>query len=413
MNRYEKIKRSIIIIIIIVIAIFSSINARERRVNKEKEKNQVIKIMEEYNADIIRTTFKEKNYLISPYNIKIALNMLREGADGNTKDEIEKVLGNEKINDIKIKNKLSVANALFVKNDFKSSVKKEFTNTLKNKYHSEIIYDEFKTPKVVNDWVKEKTNGMIDKVLDKMKENSVMGIASALALDINWFNPFNCSDTKGEDFAKIDNSKIKTEMMHQTYKSNAKYFKDKEIEGIIIPYDTGINNVELEFVGILSKDNITDYIQNIDINKINNLIKNARETNGKLNVNLSLPRFSYSYEVEDFIVSLKKMGINDVFSPELSNLSKMADVKGILYVGDAIHKTKIDLNENGTVATAATYFDVMYKSAPLFEEKVEIIDLKFNKPFAYMIREKNTGEILFFGTVYEPNKWTKETCSYK
>ena len=105
------------------------------------------------------------------------------------------------------------------------------------------------------------------------------------------------------------------------------------------------------------------------------------------------------------------MGIKDVFSPELANLNRMSSAKGMLYVGDAIHKTKIDLNENGTVATATTYFDVMYKSAPLFEEKIEIIDLKFNKPFVYMIREKNTGEMLFFGTVYEPNKWAKETCS--
>lgn len=408
MSKSEKIKRSILIIVIMVIAFASIMDSRERR---HKIKEQEIKIMEEYNTDVIRTTFKEKNYLISPYNIKIALNMLKDGADGNTKDEIEKVIGKEKINNINIKNKLSVANAVFIKNDFKSSVKEEFANTMKDKYHSEIIYDEFKTPKVVNDWVKEKTNGMIDKVLDKMKENSVMGIASALALDIKWISPFNCPDTKEEDFTKIDNNKMKTEMMHQTYEDNAKYIKDDDVEGIIIPYNTDDNNVELEFVGLLPKNKVTDYVRNIDINKVNGLIATARETSNKLHVNLSLPRFSYSYEVDDFIASLKKMGIKDVFSPELANLNRMSSAKGMLYVGDAIHKTKIDLNENGTVATATTYFDVMYKSAPLFEEKIEIIDLKFNKPFVYMIREKNTGEILFFGTVYEPNKWAKETCS--
>lgn len=408
MSRYEKIKRSIIIIVIIIIAIFSSINARERRIKKESEKKEV-KIMEEYNSDIIRTTFKEKNYLISPYNIKMALNMLKDGADGNTKDEIEKVIGNEKINNINIKNKLSVANGIFIKNDFKSSVKKEFTNTMKDKYHSEIIYDEFKTPKVINNWVKEKTNGMIDKVLDKINENSVMGIASAIALDVEWLDKFQCSDTKKEEFIKIDNSKLNTEMMRQTYEANAKYIKDEEIEGIILPYNTGVEGIELEFVGLLPKNNITDYVRNIDINKINNSIKNARETNEKLHVILSLPRFSYSYEVEDFISSLKKMGINDVFSPSLANLSKISDTSGI-YVGDAIHKAKIDLNEEGTIASAVTYFDFLYKGA-LAEQNYEEIDLRFNKPFVYMIRERNTGEILFFGTVFEPNKWIGETCS--
>ena len=408
MSKSEKIKRSILIIIIMLIAFASIMDSRNKRA---KEKEQVIKIVEEYNTDIIRTTFKEKNYLISPYNIKIALNMLMEGADGNTKDQIEKVIGKEEIKDINVKNKLSVANAIFIKNDFKSSVKKDFTNTMKDKYHSEIIYDEFKTPKVVNDWVKEKTNGMIDKVLDKMKENSVMGIASALALDIKWFSPFNCPDTKEEEFTKIDNSKMKTEMMHQTYEDNAKYIKDDDVDGIIVPYNTDDSNVELEFIGLLPKNKVTDYVRNIDINKINNLIKSAKEANENLHINLSLPRFSYGYEVDDFIHSLKKMGISDVFSPTLADLSKISDTKGMLYVGDAIHKTKIDLNENGTVATATTYFDVMYKGMSLFEERFEKIDIKFNKPFAYMIREKNTGEILFFGTVYEPNKWTKETCS--
>ena len=409
MSRYEKIKRSIIIIVIIIIAIFSSINARERRIKKENEKKEV-KIMEEYNSDIIRTTFEEKNYLISPYNIKMALNMLKEGADGNTKDEIEKVIGNEKVNNINIKNKFSIANAIFIKNDFKPSVKKEFTNIMNNKYHSEIIYDEFKTPKVINDWVNKKTNGMIDKVLDKMDENSVMGIASALALDIEWLDKFNCSDTKKEEFTKIDNSKINTVMMRQTYESNAKYIKGDKEEGIIIPYNTETSDVELEFVGLLPKSNISDYVRNIDINRINNLISSAQETSDKLHVILSLPRFSYSYEVEDFISSLKKMGINDVFSPLLANLSKISDTSGI-YVGDAIHKTKIDLNEDGTKASAVTYFNIMYKGAPLFEQNYEEINLVFNKPFAYMIREKNTGEILFFGTVFEPSAWKGKVCS--
>ena len=392
-----------------VIACTSIISARQRRINKEKDENQEIKIMKEYNADIIKTTFKEENYLISPYNIKIALNMLKEGADGNTKDEIEKVIGKEKISDINIKNKLAVANAVFIKNEFKPKVKKEFTNTLKDKYQGEIIYDDFKTPKVINDWVKEKTNGMIDKVLDRIKENTVVGIASALALDINWVSPFNCIDTIEEEFTKINNSKIKVEMMHQVYESHAKYIKNEEAEGIIIPYDTDVDNIELEFIGILPKNKVTDYVRNIDLNKINNLIKNTREASEKLHVNLSLPRFSYSYEVNDFIASLKKMGINDVFNSELSNLSRISDSESVLYVGDAIHKTKIELYEDGTKASATTFFGVMYKGMSIAQDYEEI-NLKFNKPFVYMIREKNTGEILFFGTVYEPNIWNGNTC---
>ena len=81
-----------------------------------------------------------------------------------------------------------------------------------------------------------------------------------------------------------------------------------------------------------------------------------------------------------------------------------------VYVGEAIHKTHIDLNEKGTKAAAITYFGMFKNSAMIEEEKYDTIDIKFNKPFIYMIREINTKEILFFGTVYESNIWKGTTC---
>ena len=78
------------------------------------------------------------------------------------------------------------------------------------------------------------------------------------------------------------------------------------------------------------------------------------------------------------------------------------------YVSDAIHKTYIDLNEKGTKAAAVTAFLVAGKSA--LPEELKTIEINFNKPFAYMIRDTKTKEILFFGVVYEPNKWKESTC---
>ena len=88
----------------------------------------------------------------------------------------------------------------------------------------------------------------------------------------------------------------------------------------------------------------------------------------------------------------------------------MIEIKENVYVGEAVHKTKIELNEKGTKAAAVTYFG-MFKATAMIEKDYEEVDIKFNKPFIYMIREKNTGELLFFGTVYEPNEWKGETCS--
>ena len=225
MDKKERIKRSILIIFIMVIAIVSIISSREKRVReKQKEKEIVVETTGNYNIDIIKE-FNSKaghnNYLLSPYNIEIALNMLREGADGKTKEELDQVLGNRNISDLSLKEKIGIANALFIKDDYQNDVKNDFYNNLKTKYQSDVIYDEFNKPDKINNWVKEKTNGMIEKILNQMDKNFVMGLASALAIDVKWQDKFDCSKTKSEEFTKIDNSKINVEMMHKTYENQA------------------------------------------------------------------------------------------------------------------------------------------------------------------------------------------------
>ncbi len=413
MDKKERIKRSFLIIVIMTIALISIMNSRAKREKKkEKEKEQIVETIGNYNVDIIKVTnikSKEKNYLISPYNIEIALNMLREGALGNTKVELDKVLGNRKINDIKVSSKLNIANAVFIKDEYKNDVQKDFINILREKYQSEVLYDKFETPTVINNWVKEKTNDMIPKLLDEINKDYVMGLASALALDVEWKSPFECIYTKEEDFTKIDNKKMKVEMMHQTYEHAAKYLKNDDLEGIILPYKTDNEKVNLEFVAILPKTNPNDYINNLTQDKLDSMFTNIKEASNNLHIHLSLPRFTYDYEVEDFIEVLKQMGIKEAFDEKLANFKKMIEIKENVYVGEAIHKTKIELNEKGTKAAAVTYFG-MFKATGAIEKDYEEISIKFNKPFVYMIREKNTGEILFFGTVFEPNKWNNPTC---
>ena len=361
-----------------------------------------------FNIDIIKganTYANKSNYLISPYNIEIALNMLREGADGKSKEEIDQVITNREIKDVSVENKINIANGVFIKNKYKNSLKNDLMNTLKNKYQSEVLYDEFETPKVINDWVNKKTNGMIDKVVDNIEENFILGLASALAIDVKWQNSFDCYDTKSEEFTKIDNSKINTEMMHKTYENNAKYIKTDDVEGIVIPYNTG-SDIELEFVGLLP-NNVDEYINNLTNEKLTNLFSNLKAANDKLHINLSLPRFTYDYDFEKFMDTLKNMGIKEVFDEAKANLHRMVDEEA--YVGVAIHKTHIELNELGTKAAAITYFGIDAKGAVI--KDYEEVDVKFNKPFIYMIRERNSGEILCFGSVYEPNIWNGKTCS--
>ena len=388
--------------------------------NKNKTKKYNTK--NEFNIKLIKATYKRENYLISPYSIEMALNMLNEGANGNTKKQIEKVLPDRKIADVSIKNRVNIANALFIKDKYKSLIKKNFKITLVDKYDSEILYDEFKTPDTINNWVNKETEGMIKKLLNNIEDEYVLGLANAIAIDVEWSKQFECSDTKKESFTKANGKKINVEMMHNTYTtSDFKYLKTKDATGIIIPYlsydsSTGKTVHEsgrnLEFIGILPNDDVESYIDSLTEKKISDLISSGKSADSSYEIQLSLPRFKYEYSVDDFKDALKSIGIKDLFNPEKANLTKImkqSDMEDNLYVGTAIHKTYIDLNEKGTKAAAVTYFGV-YKSSAMLPTEKEVVKINFNKPFIYMIRDQKTKEVLFFGTVYEPNLWNGTAC---
>ncbi len=365
-----------------------------------------------FNIDIIRRVNalgSNTNYLVSPYNIEAALRLLNEGTAGNTRAEIEKVIGTRTMTDVSIPGILNIANGLFVKNQYKGNVKNDFTNVLTNKYKSEIIYDDFRTPDKINNWANEKTKGMIKRVLDDINEDFILGVASALALDIKWQDSFDCNATQEQEFTKADNSKMKTEMMHQTYESNAKYIKTDDAVGIVIPYKNDVNDVLLEFVAILPNGNVNDYVNNLTQDKIDALLKTERSAGSKLHINLSIPRFTYGYSIDDLAEVLRKLGIVDVFNPAKADLSNMLDIQA--YVSTAVHKTYVELSETGTKAAAITYFGVDKSAVEL--EEYETVNVTLNKPFVYMIRERNHGELLFFGTVFEPNTWKGSTCTSK
>lgn len=377
----------------------------------------------DFSIDLIKSTFKKSNYLISPYSIEIALNMLKTGANSNTKKELDNVLPNRTISDVSINNRIKIANAIFIKDDYKNKVKEDFKVSLIDKHNAELLIDAFKTPDAINNWVNKNTDGMIKKILNNIDDDFVLGLANAVAIDVEWLQPFDCSRTKKEEFTKDNGKKIKVEMMHNTFTNDSfEYLKTKDAEGIIIPYKsydkkTGKiadeDGYNLEFIGILPKKSVESYIDTLSTSKLNELIDSGTKSSRTYEIKLSLPRFKYDYSADKFKENLIQMGIKDVFDINRSDLSKMmdkSDMNGNLYVSTAIHKTHINLNEKGTKAAAVTYFGVS-RAAALIPENKEIVEVKFNKPFVYMIRDKQTKEILFFGAVYEPNLWDGSTCS--
>ncbi|MBR5662827.1 MAG: hypothetical protein IKX00_04155 [Bacilli bacterium] len=408
-------KKSLLLLFMLTLCLFTCCSCQKKGSSGYNTKNS-------FNVKLIKATYKKGNYLVSPYSIEVSLNMLKEGANGNTKKQIEKILPDRKISDISVKNKVNVANALFIKDYYKKLIKNEFKIDLIDNYNSEVIYDEFKTPDVINNWVNKKTDGMIKKILNDIDDDFVLGLANAIAVDVEWEKAFDCADTTKESFTKSNGKKINVEMMHNTYSSSDfKYLESKNAKGVVIPYqsynpttgkDDYDNGRNLEFIAILPNDDVNKYIENLTEKEINNLINSAKEASSEYEIHLALPRFKYEYSVDNFKEALMSLGIKDAFDYEkadFTNIMKQSDMKDNIYVSTAIHKTYIDLNEKGTRAAAITYFGVdSYAAIP--QEK-DIVNIEFNKPFVYMIRDTKTKDVLFFGAVFEPNLWEGKTCS--
>lgn len=414
----------ILICLIFILGYFTFIKFTYKVEEDSKTGNDVVESVNSFNESFVRNVNSvagNNNYLVSPYSVELALSMLATGASGSSLDEINNVVGNRNITSFNIQNRIGVANALFIKDLYKNYVIKDFASNLSNNYNTEILYDKFETPDVINKWCKEKTWDMIDSVVDRLDPNFVLGIANAVAVDVEWDSEFDCNSTTSQEFVKDDNSTLNVEMMHKTYNSNASYFSNDFSSGVIIPYkkydnsgnvaDTGNN---LEFVGILPSNSISEFINSINEDGLKNFASNATLVGSENKLEVALPRFKYDYDVSDLKTVLQSMGINSIFNEtnaDFSNIISKTDMSSLginnLYVDTAIHKTHIDLNEKGTKAAAVTSFGLNTNAA----EQTETIKIEFNKPFIYMIRDSASKEILFFGTVYNPNEWKGSTCS--
>ncbi len=172
------------------------------------------------------------------------------------------------------------------------------------------------------------------------------------------------------------------------------------------------NNTKLQYIGIMPiKDDLKTFVENVNDDKVNELIGNLKSFNRSedfeegyiTRVYGFIPKFSYEYEL-DLKKQLNTLGVTDVFDSEKADLSNIVDLENA-YINNAVHKANIEFTQDGIKAAAATFLGGKGAGEPFdhrLEMKVKDIDLTFDKPYMYLIRDVETGEIWFAGTVYEP-----------
>lgn len=178
------------------------------------------------------------------------------------------------------------------------------------------------------------------------------------------------------------------------------------------------DGVTLQYVAVMPKnDKLTTYIDKLDSKALNNIISNLKDIKSEnfkdgvvTEIKGVIPKFSFDYQL-DILNDLKKLGITDVFDKNKANLGLLTS-EDKTYIESISHKTVIELNQDGIKAAAVTpmigglgagsSFDYFY------DVPVEKIDITFDKPYLFLVRDKNTGEVWFTGTVYKPMLWDND-----
>jgi len=382
--------------------------------NSDPINNSTVISNPNFDFSFLKMENDKKNMLYSPLSIKYALYMLKEGANGNTFNEINKVVGNTELPKYKsIDKNLSLANGLFIRDSYFKNVEKSYINTLKEKYDAEVVQDEFKDAQNANQWIKDKTLGIIkDMLKDSVVQDpsNLMLLINALAIDMKWNNPFDFLKTRGKPFY-LDNGKEMnaTTLIESKIKSkNFGFYKDDDITVLTMDLKD-YDGTQFEFIAIMPKEKLSTFIENVSEEKVNQIDKKLKlASDEKDGINIQIPKFKFNYDLK-----LKKdlidLGIKDAFNAKNADFSKISSKSGI-YVSDALHKADIEFTEEGVKAAAVTIFQYTLSPPP---EETHPVDIIINKPFMFIIRDKKTKSIWFTGTVYEPNSWEEDIRMYE
>ncbi|MBR3319448.1 hypothetical protein IKG06_03005 [Candidatus Saccharibacteria bacterium] len=450
---------------------------------------------------------KQGNVIYSPLSIKYALAMLADGANGRSREQITAVIGDYQPKAYLNSANRSLANAMFIRTDFSQNVKPTYTDTLKNKYYAEVIYDPFASPDNANKWVEDKTLGIIKNTFDAGTVNEDLDymLVNALAIDMKWNNALQCDFNATIPYKKygvyyahenyydsvacmdlskmtfngredVASGKIATsanryniikelgesyiretvqakynewlEDVQDRYKecqqdcydssfdldeyikqlssnynrldtSTDFYFLDTDEEKVFAKDLQEYDGSTFQYVGIMPKTgSLNAYINNLTAEKASALISSLKnpeqlETFKEgvvTKLNGYIPFFKFSFTMDSFMDHLRSLGVTDVFSIEDADLSNMIVFDPTLphkpHISVAIHKADIDFSNEGIKAAAVTAFGGMGAGGMerfdyRWDVPVDEIDLTFDKPFLFLIRDKGTGEVWFVGTAYE------------
>jgi serpin B len=355
-----------------------------------------------------KTAGEKQNALISPASVALALGMTANGAEKNTLSQFEALLGGGMDLGSLNRNfaseraafqsaaggKFLLANSIWYR-DKNLTVKKPFLQTNADFFGAGAFQLDFSDPATagkINSWVRENTEGKIDKMVEKIGPYDMMYLINTLYLEQDWEVPYRGSVKKA---FRAPGGSRNVPMLN----SSETYLHGEGAQGILKP----LKNSRFAFAAILPDEKassgagdpgklLSDYVAGFSDEKFLSLMRSA----GKEKAGATLPKFKFDCDLplKNALISL---GLSDAFDKDKADFSAMgASPNGKLFVSDVLHKTFIEVDELGLKAGAATKVSMVSASAPMRR-------LVFDRPFLFAVVDTETLLPVFLGVVMDPS----------
>jgi serpin B len=347
--------------------------------------------------------YADKGYFFSPFSISTALSMLLNGTQGETAKEIIDAIGhgddinavNDYYNQILSKSvlwdstvTLQTANAMISNKN--RSIKQSYSNTLKSEYFADVSSFDFSNSgqvlDYINGWCNEKTHGMIPEILDEVSPDALLYILNAIYFKGGWSSKFEKELTDEGKFTKENGEIVDVRMMHKT---EALYCSWRSGMSLLeLPYGNGSFALQI----LLPESGASaQALASIRENSWNVLFSHMIPKE----VSVDFPKFkveqSSPYDMRPIVNAL---GMNKMFVSS-SDFEPMTEES--VFVSNILHKAALNLDEEGSEASAVTEIGMIGTATPGQEPQTFRLEFRADHPFYYAIVDKANGLILFMG----------------
>lgn len=352
----------------------------------------------------------DQNIFISPASIALALAMTYNGADGQTRAAMARVLGLEGLSpdevnrasaDLRValanpdpKVELTIANSLWVKKGL--ALAPLFVQRNKDYYGAQVTSLPFdsRAPAAINRWVSQNTKGKIDRIVDQIDPQTVLYLINAIYLQATWTRPFDRAATAPASFTLPGGQLKSVAMMAQQgrYHYVRALYGDRSqgFQAVRLPYGKG--RVALYIVLPDAGSSLADWCSALNERSWQELVGELKEREGTVR----LPRFKAEYSAQ-LNQALAGLGMGVAFDPQRADFPGITAGSDRVWIDQVRHRALLEVNEEGTAAAGAT--EVRIAASAMAEPPFEMV---IDRPFFLAIRDDQTGALLFVGAVAEP-----------